>query len=808
MNYFTELLESYSRLKKRSLKLLEASKVQLDPNAKAIADQFIGQAQSVKIDQAIPVNHPQTNKQIGTIYSSVDKKQNPIVVFNGFPGAKPDRAVKGTAQSGQNYNDFVNLLSSDQSSNAGSKEGSESDEATPSSTDFELQPAAPPYSTFWDFNFWKQKLNPQNLSNTVRSILKKVKNPDLFIAKFSAETSRAGTVPQMIENFVALKDVGGQLELLSSTEGDNIELKEDVSKTLQRAFDILTQDGKLQEADKLFIKDRIIISSKNRIIVKGSDATQGLIFSDTQKSISEFFIEAARQKSIKLSKRTFSSSTNEDNRIRGKMMEDLPVLIHAIATCQDEVKKALMTNCQDAIEEIVSRYEGQVEKNNKAFKGLKEVEEKYNGDFAVDMNDSETIGYDELRRMFGDNAPREVLKTLQNFAIAEYRLRRPDFIIPMGEVVGEGRRSDNLEVYTTKEKAIAALKRQGFDDKQINSLIVNVDAGKICSENKSSLCPKSPSGTYFGVNVSLKNYLNFEDGVCIGSGSENTRESVLNDSPETVETRRALQDTFGSVWAKNKEGIQNLQKEISRAKNLVSGLSSKVITTGPKGGKTLVNQMDQFCETFVKQINRETLYGDSSKLTSTLKDFIKGSYKNPERLKALITSYLEGQILSKKLESKDRNERLSALGHMATTAFISGGSSDLCLLSARSLQHKDLLVAQQNDLFYLLKEKMENPDNPNINIRITDSGRAFIVERGRETLKCETSFEKSGRRVYSTSVSLTSAEMRSKKTKKPNKGIETGPTEESSNYNMKLIVEYIQNSQVLINKLMKSIKTN
>ena len=117
MDYFQELLLSYQKIKNRTFRVSfpidEA--VQLDPQAKALADQYITQAQSVQNQP--PPNNKITVPQIpgSFIWIAQEGKARGQPVFDGFPNAGGRAlAVAGTGNAKQNYNDFIKLLTSEQ----------------------------------------------------------------------------------------------------------------------------------------------------------------------------------------------------------------------------------------------------------------------------------------------------------------------------------------------------------------------------------------------------------------------------------------------------------------------------------------------------------------------------------------------------------------------------------------------------------------------------------------------------------------------------------------------------------------------
>lgn len=135
MDYLSQLLESYDKLKKRKFKLvyIEEAAVQLDPEAQKKVDTYIATAQS-KAEVPSPDNKtPVAEVPESNVWVAKEGKAANEVVFDGFPGPRKGKAfaLTGSSNAKQNYNDFVKLLSGQQSDSQQQASAEDQTVATP-----------------------------------------------------------------------------------------------------------------------------------------------------------------------------------------------------------------------------------------------------------------------------------------------------------------------------------------------------------------------------------------------------------------------------------------------------------------------------------------------------------------------------------------------------------------------------------------------------------------------------------------------------------------------------------------------------
>lgn len=792
MKYFNELLESYNRLKKRKLNLLE----------QAVA-QVIGSTPEQRKDDMIS-----KVKAGGEAYT----EQNPLVlnfgqkVFQGWINSKGRVSIF--------YNKYryspevrpaalLPHLESGEIEGASDQKG-QGDQTQPDQNAMgqglagQGQPTsgAKPKISWWDVLKMNKLLGlitgadgktKLGKSGLLRRMLKPFGNDkegkqnfiSRILKRFKGDLGNYSIARAIDQHVLGIVDENGNIEVAEAGEDDNSELKNIVNNTMIRVLELLNKN-KISEADCKEIKRSIIMTTQNRLIIKESiDKGQGVVINDRSGDISDFFQRAANVHGCQLEKKRIGSVVGSDEAYRGKLMEDMVLINHYIMLCNDNTKVQgnKKKECFAKLESLISEWESEKEKNRKVFEKLEEIDQKYDGNFAIPLG-SNILGLEELRRIFGPNASEILLKRIQSFSTQEYKIRRPDYVIPMGDVVGEGQRADTLEVYDSRESALAALQRQGIRPEIAEMIVQETDMNSICSEASRGIhCPEDLSRPYFAVSVSLKNYLNFKDGAHLGTLSDVTRRTILSGkfckdsgvkqcTPEEIERvtkfRKIIGETLGLEGFENPKSdiskrIAKMESEMEKVDSLCDDLGNKVAFDSD--GELNVDSLKKTCKTLVDKLSDTYDFDEltSDDLSTYLKDNIDSWQKdgkiNHKKLKALISSCLQGQIIKSKLAKGEIDEH-TARAYVGSTIMLAGGSSDNALLSARSLQYGDLLVCPQNEVFSVLKDWIAGKSD--FELKMSINGRKFELKdpkTGRR-LGFSTRIKSSGSRTHVAEVGL------------------------------------------------------
>ena len=522
---------------------------------------------------------------------------------------------------------------------------------------------------------------------------------------------------------------------------------------------------------------------------------KGLVFNDDTKFYSLFFGSAAASKGCDLNPPTSMTADNvgADSQLRGDIMEMLPVLLNAAQRCQSG--KISMNRCETLLDDLTSRYASKKKQNKEVFEKIKFIMNQNEGEFAIPIVNTELLARSLLLKIFGDNADEEMMKRIENMSAFEGRTRNPDLVLPIGDLVRLGKKGDNLELWETEEAARQGLKNQGFSDYEIDELIEEVDISNLCSDtgsecgemNKSKAkclrllsCPDVTDKPYFTVNISAKNQVNFGDGVAMGTVSENTENSVFlgedcpskeDRSPCTPEEkkqvkkwRQAMANSLGQPWMSDPNSseykkLSSLQQELNSMKGNLDKLPERAVVK-TETGEIQMAPAEDYANTVLEELRKSENYSDF--IDNDLKGIIKRYAEkdvSPEVMKAHIASYLEGKMLTERANKGD----LAARSMIAMRPFLAGGSSDNAVLSARSMEHVELAVCEQNKLFDPIKRWLNN--DPSIEFKMRPNGRhvQFTDTNTKARIQSETSIADSGRRVHKAKSGVRNLKQHSKR---------------------------------------------
>jgi len=828
MKYFTELLESYSRLKKRTLKLLEAEQNNEGPSQEAVAKakQAINQFNStVAADPNKPniKSYPSKNQ-----FRSSPGTYN-VRIFSGEDGIKKYQFATSInaidilpeTEMDPGWNKFVSYFETDLSKRFGGEGvGTAAPIEKPSKQKTNL-------ISWWDVTGFASKLKQAVLDRIASKLDSKRKEKFLnYISKAFSGNRAEGSIARMIdENTSIALDDNGNINFEDSEEGADQELKNQVQDTMKKCLDIFSKD-KITGSECSFLKQSLVKVKGGQFVVKDAiSGGRGLVFNDRSKHIRDLFDTGASIHDCKLNEISMSQLVGGGN-LRGNYMEIDAVVAHLAFACADPEKRAKYSNCEGAKEELIQEMINNREGLNKAFQALKAKAEAMDGEFAIPTDDETALAMVELRRIFGDNADVEVVRKIAQMTAYEYRIRRPDFILRVGGTTRGGRRADTLELYETREAAVNAMKRQGFSPEDAESLVKEMDISDICGQDEriGKTCPKDTSRSYYGVNISMKNYLNIDEGISLGTVSENTSKAVLTgrDCPKGEEEtcspeERELINRF-RVKAKEHfklsdldvRGVKKLEERLSEIDDKIDSLNDANVRV--KGGDRIsVKQLKTYAKTLSSQIMKDLGYEGATEdgLYRKLQEFYEASEGDPEQLKGLIKCFVRDQELKKITNTPQGRKTVNA--HRAMTAFLAGGSTDDSVLSARALQTGEAFVSQQNSMFEMYRDVLEKGDDSEYEIVSSESGRSVTIQHKDEnkrkqtghSMKVSTDVKKSGRLDMKAHASRNLVRSKSRKVIK--KRGEEGTTPIAQNSSNEIIKMGITISEMLL-KYSKTLK--
>lgn len=632
MNYFLELLESYSRLKKRDLKLLEA--VQLDPQAKAKVDKYIGQATQPGIK--IPV------AEIPNSFVYLNDEGR--IIFNGFPGARPERAITGSGNAKQNYNDFVSLL-------AGGGVGKDKSKESAPGQPLEGSLLKKLFSWFPTAKF-AEKLGigapePPDFIKRILSNLKNAREKEWFqtaTAKKFAGDNSSGSIAKMIEEGYSFEQTpDGRFKITKTKNNLSEEVKKELSNNMLDAIEKFKKGEQLTEEECNKFKTNFKRVKRGGFVVKDNiENGNGLFFSDSSNYMNTLFGEGAKSVGCELDTVDLGRDIIGGSNLRGEFLEKQAIVVHMALDCANPQKAKEYDNCKESLDALVSEMEQIRNEINEAMLEVFEQQKEDEGEFSIPITDEDSLALVHLARIHGPDVAKIVLQRSARFTVYGLKVRRPDFAIRVASETGAGLRDDTVEIYKSKEDAINALVRQGMERGEAESMIVESNLEKLCADKqKAKTCPKDVKRNYFIVGNSMKNYIDFDKGAKLGTLSENTRRSLMlgtncskeQCTPEEMEKLGVFSDA-----AKTNLGLTEIDVQTNRQLEQDFGaMEDNIEKLGPKltltrdGKQVNLNTVNKFAETFLDELKKNSDYKNlvSDEMYRELKDAVKGE-KDPK----------------------------------------------------------------------------------------------------------------------------------------------------------------------------------
>jgi hypothetical protein len=512
----------------------------------------------------------------------------------------------------------------------------------------------------------------------------------------------------------------------------------------------------------------------------------GLIFNDRSKRLNLLLAQGAKNKGCELERKTLGelgSSTADAARVRGDFMESLEEIVHTIKSCHIQLSDPNSKNkksCMARAEAAIQQWSAEREKLNVYFAGMDKVENN-SGEYAVSMEAAEELEVlAAVKSIFGDNAPEILVKRLTAFAIKEHRTRMPDHLIRINKQTGEGKRADTIELYDSKEKAIAALVRQGFDAQEAEDLVSDIDLSTLCKDEAyASQCPEDIEKPYYRVSISLKNYLNLSNGIHLGGRSqdqissfiENTDCEIKNCSREQIQSSRQLREsmakTLGQDWlndpqSENYKNMLKVHDEMESINNLVGKLGKKITKTAD-GKELSMDTLKQYGETLKQGLKDSKTYGEyvSDELPTLIDEYIQEG-KNPDEIRTRIATYLQNKKLEK-LANRPGAAGMVARSYIASKQFLAGGSSDKSVASVRSLERMESFIFSQNNVYSPLSDYISKGKNSDWKLDMSAGTITVRNIKTRSRITTSIDIDKNGKTKYGARTNAPMLEELSKK---------------------------------------------
>ena len=773
MNYFLELLESYSRLKKRNLKLLEEDQPSDEgpsPEALKKAKNAVNTFEQLLANASgISASYPEKDvyqKQSETYRVRIFKEKNKPT--KRYQYKKSYYAVADLPQEGTpEWLTFVSYFETDLSKRFGSqiKSGEVSPNVVTGKTG--TSRAKGPTLIGW-FQGIGQKIRtalgtPGNRPTFFNKILREFTNKDDREA-FETSTDRKfdgtiqmGSLARSLDNSITIDIVNGKPKAGEKSDAISQNLKQELGEIISDAIEKFSKGEPFTEDECEKFKQNFQLVKGGGMIVRNNEteSNRGLFLIDSSNYMRKLFRAGASQVGCNIVENVdLGDSILGGSNLRGKYGERVDVLLSLISACKDPERKQELENCDDVVEELVEEIRNYPDEFKEDLFNIikrKNLSEEEGGDYSIPLDNVDAMHMEALTRIFGSDREgvQEAFKRLIAGHMYGQRIRRPDFVIHVAEEVGGGVRDDTVELYKTKDSAVQALMRHGLSREEAEKFTEPVNVSSICNtEARRKTCPKDRGVPYFKISNSLKTYISFKKGAKLGSLSENTRTmAILGDCPETKakgcspEEIKKAKDFYDSVAKrmgftdKDLESNKEIEKQIKAQDKLVDDLPVKAATTGRTKGLITKDSLKDICKVAEDQL-RSVLSHDEFKKSDAakiLKKMKEGDLEDPERVKGVIKNLLKQELLKRKASSDNPDDRRAAKVYAATEANLTGACKNPTLFSGNEMETGRVFVCDQNAFFDPCREAL-SPETEN-DYEIVFEGRTTHIQHKKDRTK-------------------------------------------------------------------------
>lgn len=736
MNYFYELLESYSKLKKRNLKLLE------DTNSgKSKADSYIQQATQAKNNQSPANRIPVAESPGNVIWAKAGKDSVGEIYFNGF-GSRPINVNPQLDQKG--YEKFVSLLSGDEAT-----QGEPPPPESPEGAAPELaQPMMPQRALpFLDADSF---VDEESYLRAVEELPDDFPNKQLYLQSFrflqnvglvsnqSSPNVGAGSVAStMLKTRTVISNCqqeGDRFCLSESNEQSITAGKQAATKVLQESLRILTKKGPLSLEDIKYIRSHLFLSENNQILLVDPVTKQGVFITQNEKKNTYLYnllkdLSANKldengqklditKKVSEFMKIAQAMGTGSDSTTRGFFFEDIREAAILLHNCKKIKPSPEKTNCEGKIGIIFEGWASRKDALNKAFISLID-QYKLDGEVSIDLkNELDVFFQNTIINQFNNGNFEGAEQALNKFSNIVLRLgqlgvveRNPEGVDRTSKTTGWNRKADIREIYGSYEAAKNALSKMGITDE-----IEQADMIRQTKDGRFSIGDSLKFSTAMGTGkgevdlgqMSRRNMMDsLSDRVC----EPRAGKAIPEDCEEVAMQQKALIRRFN---VQKNDVLPELKRFESDRKKLDS--IKTVESYQDKKGKIKYRASKEiFANISAEILKNENQYDDeiNDAIKNRLKEFQKKTFKSEKEVQdewGVISQELANTMqksrVRKLMQSSDPKDKEKALKFIYGLGVFGGASSDSSMISIIAAKNKKMMVGSQNKIIQKFQELM------------------------------------------------------------------------------------------------------
>lgn len=717
MEFFNQLLGSYDKLKKRTLRLVESG------NPQALAQAAIKKAEAGKASfSRANGNGPfQLTKADGLVNADM------LFVYPTKNGWK--YTTKLNADGGPTFQHPVT---------DGKFEGYFDQGATvdqPKGKKFEKTPAgtqiansemaqelgdeiAPLVEAFQDMALISPEafagIDPKYLKNANWETIAGFQTYIFGLRRGSLES-------QVLNDKMAIDFDGKSKQYITSVMPASFKKLKHVVDNIKSLLTFLSKDN-LSEDDKNKLNNCAAINldsdvkSEQSVTIFGEDNSSGLVFKDESGFLKMLISALQKKHEIKVKKLKIEKkiSTGLDNNIRGVALEQVLPMFNMQRVMLEMKAKGLPGAgiLEKGVRETFKVIQDKIAFLRNNFQAW--VTQW--ADSAQDMSVKEVIdSVGALVGLKGDG----LITAMAAASKQSIAIRKPDFIVTKGLETGNGIRHDTFEVFSDPSKSKAALLKSGFTEEDISSkgmiksgLPEQIFAGRedlLKIAYKSGIFKKGQQ-LYYN-SYSLKNYIDLDEAT-FGKTTVDSNLNFINGSKD-------INSPEGAFFAKAREAVgitaEDHAKVVDYNKSLhdiggkIRMLDPASAKSSSTGNRVRIDPFTTFIDSALDAVKANSDYnelnGDDVKDTSK-KDFLdaiqrfkNSSDKDDDELKNKIKQYAATYLKNKKVIGDINKGSKAAKQYLMMKLFNTGGCVDDGLAcDYRGLGSKENYNLIQNDI--------------------------------------------------------------------------------------------------------------
>lgn len=444
---------------------------------------------------------------------------------------------------------------------------------------------------------------------------------------------RGSLESQVSKAFVIVKDANGNLVTIRASGDEYMSLE--VTKAIRDILEI-TSKTTLTDSDKTKLDSLVSYTKDGEIIIFDSGGAEGMLFrpgkSNVQGGVLGAILKSFEEKfnhKIQVKDPTDLTLSKQDNALQSTFFEDINSVLALGSTCKQGMdvggpnkkkikqvagKRKFMSRtpadyCSQMIKHLMWRYASKTENLLKILTPISLLE-RSNQDYAMVLEKGDTtIAFlREVIKNGTDKMYQSIIRIAKNSMVA----RKPERSIPKGQETRHGRRADATEVWSSKEKLIQALRNSGVTDEDIQKygfikeITIEEAYGDLNKKLRSLDKGYKKNQKVFVLDISYKNYLSLKERAKAGTGYATTRNYFLDGRLATDPT--AKPDELAADQKFRKAMSQNLFGD--------SGPSLDIGSTFLKEMSEYNNNQIEPVFNLIKDlpINAQTLTPDGKKL--------------------------------------------------------------------------------------------------------------------------------------------------------------------------------------------------